>query len=259
MICRNVLDDSRKNNTMTTNVYDVKASLMTSDARWSSKGDEWIAYVDDTGYDKIVFDKRLVFLFAGDLPEIDLWKSWIISGRKKDDKPALADTKMQVIQVDIATGKIVFRSHNFANSSFGVVTRALFSGTGAALAKACWDSNKCAKTAISSAVIGDFRSGGTTMYLDRSTKETNVTNSASAAGVNEQLKNRGFLMNTNAHKESISVQEAANDPKHPGNALAKSVMSGAIPLTAPFPGMDEPWSVAKKKEFEAALALYDEE
>jgi hypothetical protein len=244
---------------MTTNIYDLKAALLTSDSRWSAKVGDLIAYVDNTNYDKIVFDKRLAFLFAGDLPEIDLWKSWIIAGRKKLETPPIMHAKMQVIQIDIASGKVVFQSHNFTSSAFGVALKALFAGTGAGFAKACWDVNKCAKTAIVSASVGDARSGGDVKFLKRDTKVTNVTNSATSADVQEQLKVRGFLMNTNNAQATILVKDAANDASHPGYAIAQSVMTGAIPLSAPFPGMDEPWSKAKKAEFEAALALYDDE
>jgi len=244
---------------MTTNVYDARAAVLTSDSRWSANEGNLVAYVDDTNYDKIVHDKRLAFLFAGDLPEIDLWKTWVMAGRQKDSKPALADAKMQVIQIDVQTGKVVFQSHNFANTSFGVAIRALFAGTGAGYAKVCWDVNKCAMTAIVSAVKEDKRSGGNTMYFKRIIKESNVKNSASAADLQAQLKDRGFLMDITNTEEPISLKDAANDSNHPGNAMAKAVMSGGMQLSAPFPGMDEPWTNAKKVEFEAALALYDED
>lgn len=244
---------------MTTNVYDNNAALLTSDSRWSREMGDWVAYVDDTNYDKIVHDNKLAFLFAGELPEINRWKEWILGGRKKDARPILYDTKMSVIQIDVADGKIVFKSHLFKNTSFGAATKALFAGTGAEPAKECWDVNKCAKTAIVSAAKKDYLSGGYVVFFNRKSRQGNVTNTATASGLQDQLKERGILMNTKT-QTSMSIKDAANDTTNTtAQALATAVMSGSINLNAPFPGMDTPWSEQKKTEFEAALALYDEE
>lgn len=250
---------------MTTNVLDCVHGVLSTDSRWSSDNGDWVAYVDDTNYDKLAFTSRVGFLFAGDMPPIEAWKGYVTNGMKKGTRPIipqtwLPGTRIQVIQVELSTGRIVFQSHKFLNTSFGVAIKALFAGTGAPYAKACWDINKCAKTAIGSATLDDLRSGGNVVYLNRVTRENNVTNTATAQSVLDQLKDRGFLMNATQKQPAVLLKDAANDPSKPAaQAFAKAVMSGAAPLTAPFPGMDEPWTKEKLAEFDAALSEFEED
>jgi hypothetical protein len=247
---------------MTTNVYDKKVGVLSSDSRWSTDNGEWIAYVDNTGYDKIAFNGRVGFLFAGDLPPIDEWKTYVANGMKKDTRPqvnttGLLGTRIQVIQVDMQSGDIVFQSHQFLNVAVGLSIKAIFGGTGASFARECWRQNRCAKKAIVSAAIDDMRSGGEVVHLTRSkTGETNVKNSATARSVNDQLKEKGFIMHT-TKKQPVLLKDAANDLTSPAQSFAKAVMSGAAPLTAPFIGMDEPWTKEKLAEFDAALSKYE--
>lgn len=244
---------------MTTNVYDKRAGQLASDSRWSRISGEWIIWVDDTGYDKIICDARLGFLFAGELDKIDIWKQWVIAGRK-GVKPLdqLRGGGMSVIQIDLADGEIKFQSHKFLSSTFGVAIKALYAGNGAIFAKTCWDVNKCALKAVDSAKIEDKSSGGTVMHYDRKSKSTNIVNTASVTDVQQQLKDKGIIMHTKDACEPMSVIDAANDPSNPiQQALAQMVVSGGIALSAPFPEMNEPWSDEKIREFEAALNEYD--
>lgn len=249
---------------MTTNVLDCVNGMLTTDSRWSADNGDWVAYVDDTNYDKLAFTSRVGFLFAGDMPPIDAWKHYVNGGMKKGTRPVipqtwLPGTRIQIIQVDLSTGKIVFKSHNFLNTSFGLAVKALFAGTGAPFAKACWDARKCAKTAIVSAAVEDARSGGNVVYLNRVTRENNVRNTATAQSVLDQLKDRGYLMNAKQNQAAVLLKDAASDPANPAaQAFAKAVMSGAAPLTAPFPGMDEPWTQEKLAELDLALSEYEE-
>lgn len=246
---------------MTTNVYDSVAGMLTSDSRWSiSKGD-WVAYVEDTAYDKLIYTSKVAFLFAGSMPIIDSWKSYVAGGMKKGTRPALVPgTKISVIQVDMADGKVVFQSNNLLRSSFGASIRALFGGTGASPAKICWDVNKCATTAIFSAAKGDHLSGGSVIYLDRKKRKSNATNACTAAQARHLLNDRGILMNIATQQAPILLKDAANDPANPeAQLIAMQIISGDSPLVAPFPGMDEEWSDEKIAEFDAALALYEED
>lgn len=250
---------------MTTNVLDCINGMLTTDSRWSSDNGDWLAYVDDTNYDKLAYTSKVGFLFAGDMPPIDEWKRYVANGMKKGTRPVIANawvpgTRVSIIQVELATGRIVFRSHNFLNTSFGVAVRALFAGTGAVPAKVCWDEKKCAITAVASAAREDERSGGTVVYLNRATRANNVTNTATAEQVREQLKDRGLLMNLTQQQAPVLLKDAANDASNPAaQAFAKAVMSGAAPLNAPFPGMDEPWSDEKLAELDAALSEFEED
>lgn len=243
---------------MTTNVYDATVGLLTSDSRWSRLTGEWLIYVDDTGYDKIVFDHKLAFLFAGDLPNIDVWKQWINNGRK-GNPPIEHLGRMSVIQIDTKTAKVVFMSHpSFPKTSFGTALRAVFAGTGGVHAKACWDANKCAKQAVVTAIGQDIQSGGEVKHLECANRQHNLTAAKfSQLHVTEQAKTKGFIMNINSNQAPIKVQDAANDPSNPTvKALADIVLAGGMSFSAPFPDMDVAWSDEKIKEFEAALQAY---
>lgn len=238
--------------------------FLSTDSRWSSDNGDWLAYVDDTNYDKLAFTSKVGFLFAGDMPPIDEWKQYVAGGMKKDARPGrrawVPGSRISIIQVELATGRIVFKSHNFLSTSFGVAIKAMFAGTGANAAKKCWDDEKCAIAAITSAAKEDVRSGGRVVYLNRTTRNTNVENTATAESVREQLKDRGYFMHINDQNAPILLKDAANDPTNPAaQAFAKAVMSGAAPLNAPFPGMDEPWSEEKYAELDAALAEFETE
>lgn len=246
---------------MTTNVLDCVNGFLSTDSRWSSSSGDCVAYVDNTNYDKLAYTTRVGFLFAGDMPPIDAWKSYVIGGMKKGTRPEIVQsgsigTRISVIQVELATGKIVFQSHKFVNSSFSVLIKALFAGTGALYAKACWDTNKCARMAIESAARDDMCSGGNVVFLNRATRETNVTNTATSQSVHDQLKERGIFMD--AQRLPVSLKDAANDPSKPeAQAFAIAVMSGASPLCAPFYEMDKPWTEEKIAEFDVALSEYE--
>lgn len=249
---------------MTTNVYDTVSGILSSDSRWSiSKGD-WVAYIQDTDYDKLVLNAKLTvgFLFAGDMPIIDEWKTYITNGMKRGTRPTISPgMSISVIQVDIVTGKIVFQSNNLLRSLFSVsVVRALFGGTGASPAKICWDVNKCALQAIGSAAKMDPLSGGSVVHFNRTTLSGNMKNSVTAKEAAELFNDRGILMNIATNYTPMLLKDAANDPSNPEvQAIAKSILSGGSPLTAPFPGMNEPWSAEKIAEFEAALDQYEED
>lgn len=66
-------------------------------------------------------------------------------------------------------------------------------------------------------------------------------------------------MNVKNPDAKILLKDAANDASSPASqAFAKAVLSGAAPLMAPFPGMDEPWAEEKYAELDAALAEFEE-
>ena len=243
---------------MTTNVCDLVSGVLTSDTRWSRESGGWLIFVDDTGYDKIAYDKKLAFLFAGDLESIDSWKNWVFSGRP-GQMPIAKLTGMSAIVVDTKLSKLVFQSHTSLPSSvFGSAVRALFAGTGAIFAKNCWDKNKCAKTAVKTAVDADIQSGGLVVYFKCNNRENNILTKVTQSEVKELAKTKGYIVNMNNTQAPITVQEAANDPSNPAaQAIANMVLSGGVSFSAPFPEMDKPWSEEKIKEFSGVMAEYD--
>jgi hypothetical protein len=250
---------------MTTNVYDVRGGLLTSDSRWSSVDGEWLVFVDDTGFDKIIADQQLSFLFAGNMLNIAAWKSWVSAGRLTP-APTHMLNETSIIIVDNATGAVVFYTDYLLHSEADGVRHAWYGGTGAPHAKDCWEVNKCAKKAVESAILVDRRSGGTVVHLNRQTLETNVTNAESHLSVAVQLKERGIMKNSNGKEfklsEVVSAPDAANDASTKteidgvAKRLAERVMNGSVALSAPFPGIDQPWTNEKKLELTKVLERY---
>lgn len=247
---------------MTTNVFDRPKAELTSDSRWSTDNGDLVAFVDDTNYDKIAYTDKAGFVFAGDIGPIESWKQYVAGGMKKGTRPPLAKpsdwvpgNRISLIQVTFATGQY-FQSHEMLTSGIAALVRAIYSGTGAPYAKACWDVNRCAQTAIRSAAVKDVRSGGTVKHFNCVTLENNVTNTATVVEVYEQLKDRGYIMNEKQPQaQPILLKDAVMDPHNPAaQAFAKAVLSGSTLLTAPFPDMNKPWTEEKIAEFDSILA-----
>lgn len=64
---------------MTTNVFSIIPShkIMACDSRWSYETDKFLYYIDDSGYDKIIYNGVIVAVFAGKANVIELFKKWI--------------------------------------------------------------------------------------------------------------------------------------------------------------------------------------
>lgn len=233
---------------MTTNVYDYGAGVFASDSRWSKIIGDWIVYIDDTGYDKIVFDDTLAMLFAGDMPPIEKWKQWFLNGRIST--PPVAHLKgISICIAEMKTGKFVFDSGHSLRSG-----DSRFAGTGAPHAMNCWDMNKDARKAVETATTLDVCSGGKVVYLERISLGTNVANCESHDRVYEQLKERGMMKNLKETRQPVLLKDAVNDPV--ANGIAKQFMSGQNTLCAPFPGMHEDWTEEKKQELINVLSQY---
>jgi hypothetical protein len=246
---------------MTTNVYDITAGLLTSDSRWSCElENDWIAYVDNTWCNKIIFDDEVAMLFAGDIDIIELWKCWFANGRKGEhpqEIDSFSGDSISAIGIDIKDGSIAFESDyvlkSFASDSSVV---AIYSGTGGSYAKDCWQENKCARTAVRTATYADIFSGGDVLHFCRNTKDTNIIKSIPSEDVHVLMKERGY-MQKNIGSQAVLIKDAANDFSNPERqTLANKVLSGKVKLSAPFPGMGQPWTNEKKSELNAFIKKY---
>ncbi|WP_348696451.1 hypothetical protein [Duganella fentianensis] len=241
---------------MTTNVFDVTTGQLTSDGRWSIEKMDWLVFVDDTGYDKIIFDDDLAFAFAGNVTKINFWKEWVAGGRV-DPVPMDKLDQMQLIIVNMVTGALEFASDYILFSHAGNALEALYGGSGGPSAKDCWNSNRCAITAIESAKSKDVFSGGQTKFLLSKTKQNNLSNNVGVTEINEQCKQRGLMMNLKNPLNTVLVKEAANDGSNPiVQSIANDVMQGKAEMSAPFPGMHLPWTQEKKSELSSVLARF---
>jgi len=233
-------------NTMTTNVFDVNVGQLTSDSRWSFEESDWFVYVDDTGYDKISFDDVLGFAFAGNVTNIDVWKKWVAGGRPAPAPMGHLD-QMSLIIMNMSDGKLEFASDYMLFSHAGNAIEALYGGSGGPFAKDCWTSNRCAQTAIESAKVKDTFSGGKMKFLMRGTKKNNLSTNTDVAEISEHCKQKGVMMNMKNPANTVLVKDAANDPSNQvAQSVAQKVMNGKAVMNAPFPGMNQPWTLEKK-------------
>lgn len=223
-----------------------------------------MVFVDDTGFDKIIADNQLAFLFAGDLLNIAAWKGWVAAGRTTAAPMDKLDETSLII-VDVTTGTVVFNTDYLLASDSGPDRHAWYGGTGAPHAKDCWEVNKCAMKAVESAIMVDKYSGGRMIHFNRQTLETNATNAESHLSVVVQMRERGLMKKNNGTEykvsEVMSSSIAANDASKAeidsvAKKLAEKVMNGSVALSAPFPGIEQPWTNEKKQELARVLARY---
>jgi hypothetical protein len=66
---------------MTTNIYDGNAKIMACDSRWSIPYGNWVFYLDDSGYEKILRHTSYSLMFAERVTKFG-FRDWIRSSRK---------------------------------------------------------------------------------------------------------------------------------------------------------------------------------
>ncbi|MGH8493095.1 MAG: hypothetical protein ACRERR_08335 [Moraxellaceae bacterium] len=248
---------------MTTNVFDRLQLLATSDSRWSYKINEReILYVDNTEFDKITVRNEFCMVFAGNSLLIQDWKAWLHQPREKlslFNRPPYhiyidgTDVVVSLCMIHVPTGNI------WEDSDLGalrVSDEARFSGTGAEPAKTCWTTNKCARTAVKSAVTVDHYSGGQIQYVDLRTQDHNLNvvtpRTLLASSIDEAVKERGYHMDI----ETKISTPIADHPAAP--ELLQRIGGGQLYASAPV-GLGVRWTPELEKKFDAALQKAIEE
>jgi hypothetical protein len=249
----NVRIEDQKQNKMTTNVFDSVSQTLASDTRWSGLVDGYLFFVDDIGYDKIVFDSQIALLFAGGLGIIDQWKAWFRGGRY-GVAPALT-SDLSLCLIDMKTGQIR-KDHGIKLDS--PCTSARFAGTGSPHALQCWSIHKDAIKSVETACGFDMRSGGKVTYLIRPTADNNLSNYASAQQVINSFEPAGSVIMTSQKGVPVPIREAIKEPAA-NEAFKKMLAGGPSSVCAPFIGMGTPWTADEQKEFYDILAEYPPE
>lgn len=239
---------------MTTNIVDLESGLLTSDSRWSIQptGLNFLIFIDDTNFDKIAIGhhQNLAFIFAGNGMLIELWKNAVSTGT-----PAIGTLPFSLNGQSIAIGiiklgdapEMIFsKNHDIAKGP------ASFAGSGSRHACECWLVNKCAKKAVGSASKLDFYTGGEIKYLELSTRNNNLSNTASMSDVHSHLLQRGTVMYTSKPNESMAIEQAAaNDPNV--KAVVDQMASGELTANAPCDGMYNDWHEREQQELHDIL------
>lgn len=229
--------------------------MVASDSRWSYEfpgNDDEFLFVDNTGFNKIAARKDFCFVFAGNGKLMQLWKDWL----RVDPLPLM---NLPPFGVMVPGGKIVGVAICMVQRPSGKVWMqkgtiksgddAVFAGTGAEAAKVCWESNKCAKTAVKSASMSDLFSGGHVKHMAVSNGAHNLGSPAEQMAtidvVDEALKQRGCYMDVKT-KTAVPIEQSPR-----GQALLKIVTTQST-ASAPT-GVDVEWTDDDIEEFRGAL------
>lgn len=239
---------------MTTNVFCKKKNILASDSRWSFKpindrvaATFAVAYIDNTGYDKIVYDGDTGFIFAGSIDVIDKWRDWVISPLQQSLKrPDVADD-FSICMTDLDTGDILYEHGQKVSGEF-----CRMAGTGAKAAYECWDVNGDAKTAVISATKADVFSGGEVKYLEGGNRKNNLNFTVSKLFIKEQFLKKGMVMYTATNQAPIPLEQAKSDPRI--QQLVSAIEKDTISAEAPSGFDPVVWTPADENRLDAALA-----
>jgi hypothetical protein len=235
---------------MTTNVFDSNAGLICTDSRWSMRCGSWLLYVDDVNYHKIALRSDHAVMFAGQSLRIDEWKTWL----RLDpfDVTRMPSTEGVVVcLIRLSTGRVAFER--------GVdVERegAYFAGSGSRAAVECWMLNRCAQTAVQSAIGVDACSGGEVKFYDVKNGQSNLSPApqrlASLADVHTAIETRGTVMNISSTRssapipfaklKSLGIEGCTEQDQADLLQLVASVGDKTLMLSAPCDGMYEAWT-----------------
>lgn len=238
---------------MTTNVFDQDKNHLATDSRWtfSVKGKTGIAlpdivgFVDDTGFDKIVFDATTAFMFAGDGELISQWRERILKENLLVGRRPGVARNFAICMVRRSDGYIVMEH---GQKIFGGPFR--FAGTGAEPAYECWKSNGDPQRAVRSAQMIDRASGGDVKFFDGVKGDHNIDFSAPFESVAEQFLRKGKIMYPN---QAIPVAQAVKDDPRAEEFVGR-IKAGTVKAEAPSGYDPVIWTADDEARLDKALA-----
>jgi hypothetical protein len=219
---------------VTTNVFDKAKNVLASDSRWSyelksdgSPAPIAVAYVDDTGYDKIAYDIDTGYLFAGDGLLIDKWRTWALSDiQVMLQRPPVTDG-FAICMTDLETGDVIYE-----HGQQVIDTYCRMAGTGYRGAYECWVKNGDAKKAVVSAAKKDYFSGGEVKFLNGFDRKNNLSFASSFSSIKDQFLVKGMVMYTTPFQSPIPLEQAAAKDTRIAD-LIQNVKMGALSAGAP--------------------------
>jgi hypothetical protein len=221
---------------MTTTVCDMESRVLTTDSRWSWQTDRAILYVDDVGFEKMLYADGAVYQFAGNSAVIQQWKDFMSTQPgSSTDRPTLDGISLVVY--DLNNHAVVLAHNCFHIGEPGQIPRSIFSGTGMVHALPAWTLHRCAYQAIDHAVSMDPFSGGPTKFFETNERQHNLMDVIRVGDINRALPSKGYVM-TKPNVETklgepVSASEAAaNDPAI--KELVDKIAQGQMAPSAPF-------------------------
>jgi hypothetical protein len=207
-----------------------------------------VAYVDDTGFDKMAFDEDTGYMFAGPGPVIDEWRKWALSPNQSLMKRPAVATHFAVCMTDLTTGEILLEHGQKVSDAL-----CRMAGTGAQPAYECWAVNGDAQRAVVSATRKDPLSGGEVKFLSHAGSKHNLNFSVPFSSIKDQFLQKGMVMYIASSQAPIPIAEAAkNDPRI--KQLVDQVDKGQSAAEAPSGYDPVIWTPADEARLDEALA-----
>lgn len=238
---------------MTTNVFDQDKNHLATDSRWSFsvKGKtgidlpDIVGFVDDTGFEKIVFDDTTAYMFAGDGELISLWRERILAKNLLVGKRPGVARNFAICMVRRSDAFIVMEhGQKIDGGPFR------FAGTGAEPAYECWEKNRDPQKAVQSAALKDRASGGNVKFFEGITGNHNIDFSVGYSDIAEQFLTKGRIMYTN---QSTPVADAVkSDPR--AEEFVGRIRAGTIKAEAPSGYDPVIWTEDDEARLDKALA-----
>jgi hypothetical protein len=243
---------------MTTNVICRAQHLLTSDSRWSIENFDGqpnlVAYVDDTGFDKLAVSPQFGMVFAGSALLIEAWKSWfaapVLDLKNRPPAKMYVNNGTVLLSVTIglvekATSALIFSAGMFMSHR----DVALFSGSGAQPAKDCYAANNCGLRAVTSAAVRDHFTGGETKFVQLRTGSMNLSvMPGSKQDMINAMQQRGFVMDT-----KTKTVTAMSDWKSPTSDAQRAISAGIQTLSAPTGLPPHVWTSQEEDDLDRAL------
>ena len=246
---------------MTTTVYDRINKLIVTDSRWSKELDEFgypghVAYVDNTGFGKMIVRDDHVLTLAGNGLLIQHWNEWLSGDINNPRPPILIDgaEAISLYIVKISTNEILFdKGQKLAAQAVddegNKTINAVFSGTGAPFAGNTWLQSGCARTALEAAKLGDVCTGGEVRFVDFTSGDKNLElEKHLISDVAEAFLLKGMIMDRNnplSQPVPINEQEVAH--------IRQLIANGNITPCAPTGGAPLVWDAKSIERLDAAI------
>ncbi|WP_044871969.1 hypothetical protein [Pseudomonas sp. LFM046] len=241
---------------MTTNAIDRVKLQVTSDSRWSiplpnANNPTHVAFIDDTGFEKISVSRYGAIVFAGDGLLISLWKTWFKQPLPMVTPPPPTErevapgvwTDVNICLITTA-GRVLYDwGHCVTHGD-----SARFSGSGKFFARDCFAKNGCSMRAIDTAGVSDPFTGGTTRYVELHSGISNLTKDEATLQDAERMLNEGGSLMELATGIVTPLKDARDSM-----ADALHALQNGPTLSAPTGHPSRKWSDDEKMALQAAL------
>ncbi|WP_429216704.1 hypothetical protein [Aeromonas veronii] len=252
---------------MTTTVCDLVNKIITADTRWScgsqgelllSDGNYYLAYCDDTGFDKITVVGKSALVTAGHGMLIAEWKRWWSGSADPKLRPATEINGKNVVNlaiINLDTNQVIFDAGQkqalFCTRTHTI--QAFTAGSGCSHAASSLLRNGCAKKAIEYAAQYDYCTGDVVSYACYKSNQNNLNalnNDYNA--IVDGITTRGYVM---AFNTSQPNDKGCEITKHPLSQEIQALFTtGKAVASAPVPGVGSfQWTEETDTKFEAAM------